>query len=60
MARWDAGEDLIRAMDARCYDGKFALYGESRAVEVLPLVVVVVFLSLSSLVVIFSKDMAII
>jgi len=60
IASWDAGEDLIRAMDARCYDGKFALYGESRAVEVLPLVVVVVFLSLSSLVVIFSKDMAII
>jgi hypothetical protein len=47
-------------MDARCYDGKFALYGESRAVEVLPLVVVVVFLSLSSLVVIFSKDLALI
>lgn len=60
IASWNAGEDLIRAMDARCYDGKFALYGESRAVEVLPLVMVVVFLSLSSLVVIFSKDMAII
>jgi len=60
IASWNAGEDLIRAMDARCYDGKFALYGESRAVEVLPLVVVVVFLSLSSLVVIFSKDMALI
>jgi cobalt/nickel transport system permease protein len=60
IASWNAGEDLIRAMDARCYDGKFALYGESRAVEVLPLVVVVVFLSLSSLVVILSKDMALI
>jgi cobalt/nickel transport system permease protein len=60
IASWNAGEDLIRAMDARCYDGKFALYGESRAVEVLPLVMVVVFLSLSSLVVIFSKDMVII
>jgi cobalt/nickel transport system permease protein len=60
IASWNAGEDLIRAMDARCYDGKFALYGENRAVEVLPLVVVVVFLSLSLLVVIFSKDMALI
>jgi len=59
IASWNAGEDLIRAMDARCYDGKFAVLGESRRVEVLPLVVVVVFLSLSSLVVIFSKDMAI-
>jgi cobalt/nickel transport system permease protein len=60
IASWNAGEDLIRAMDARCYDGKFAVLGESRPVEVLPLVVLVVFLSLSLLVVIFSKDMAII
>jgi cobalt/nickel transport system permease protein len=60
IASWNAGEDLIRVMDARCYDGKFAVLGESRPVEVLPLVVLVVFLSLSLLVVIFSKDMAII
>jgi len=30
IASWDEGDDLIRAMDARCYDGKFALLGESR------------------------------
>jgi cobalt/nickel transport system permease protein len=60
IASWNAGEDLIRAMDARCYDGKFALLGESRPVEVLPLVVVVVFLSFSSLVVLLAKDMTII
>jgi cobalt/nickel transport system permease protein len=30
IASWDEGDDLIRAMDARCYDGKFALMGESR------------------------------
>lgn len=29
IASWNPGEDLIRAMDARCYDGKFALLGES-------------------------------
>jgi len=60
IASWNAGEDLIRAMDARCYDGKFALLGETRPVERIPFVVVMVFLSLSSLVVILSKDMKII
>jgi len=60
IASWNAGEDLIRAMDARCYDGKFALYGENRPVEVLPLFAVVIFLSLSSLVVLLSKDVTII
>ena len=30
IASWDEGDDLIRAMDARCYDGKFALLGECR------------------------------
>jgi len=30
IASWDEGDDLIRAMDARCYDGKFALLGENR------------------------------
>jgi len=60
IASWNAGEDLIRAMDARCYDGKFALLGETRPVEYLPLFAVMVFLSLSSVVVILSKDMTII
>ena len=36
IASWEAGEDLIRAMDARCYDGKFALLGENRPVERMP------------------------
>ena len=60
IASWDTGEDLIQAMDARCYDGKFALLGETRPIERIPLFVVMVFLSLSSLVVILSNDMKII
>jgi cobalt/nickel transport system permease protein len=60
IASWNAGEDLIKAMDARCYDGKFALLGETRPVERIPLFAVMVFLSLSSLVVICSGDMTII
>ena len=59
IASWNAGEDLIQAMDARCYDGKFALLGEIRPVEYLPLFAVMVFLSLSSVIVFLSKDMTI-
>ena len=60
IASWDAGEDLIRAMDARCYDGKFALLGESRPVERIPCLAVVVFLALSTAVVIVSGTITII
>jgi len=47
IASWDAGEDLIRAMDARCYDGKFALLGEIHPVERMPCLAVGIFLMLS-------------
>jgi len=60
IASWDSGDDLIRAMDARCYDGKFALLGESRPVEQLPLMAVLAFLSLSAVFVIFSAGYTII
>jgi len=60
IASWDAGDDLIRAMDARCYDGKFALLGETRMVEYMPLVATTVFLALSCAVVIFSGDITLI
>jgi cobalt/nickel transport system permease protein len=60
IASWDAGEDLIRAMDARCYDGKFAIMGENRPVERLPLLALVVFLSLITVVVILSGNITII
>jgi cobalt/nickel transport system permease protein len=54
IASWDAGEDLIRAMDARCYDGKFALLGENRPMEKIPFLVVMIFLASSAAVVILS------
>jgi len=60
IASWDAGDDLIRAMDARCYDGKFALLGETRPVEYMPLAATTVFLALSCAVVIFSGDITLI
>jgi cobalt/nickel transport system permease protein len=60
IASWDAGEDLIRAMDARCYDGKFVLLGECRPVERIPLLAVGIFLVLSSAMVIVSGNSTII
>jgi len=54
IASWEAGEDFIRAMDARCYSGKFAVLGENRPIEVLPALAVAGFLIISSLVVIIS------
>lgn len=56
IASWDSGDDLIRAMDARCYDGKFALLGESRPVERIPCLAAGFFLILSTAVVIVSGN----
>jgi cobalt/nickel transport system permease protein len=53
---WDAGEDWIRAMDARCYNGKFALLGETRPLERMPCLAVGIFLVLSAAVVIVSGN----
>lgn len=57
IASWDAGDDLVRAMDARCYDGKFALLGENRPVEFRPLVALVTFLVVASAAVVASQGM---
>jgi cobalt/nickel transport system permease protein len=54
IASWNSGEDLIRAMDARCYSGKFAVMGDTRQVEILPCLAVGAFLLLSTLVVLVS------
>lgn len=51
ISSWNAGEDLIRAMDARCFTGKFAVLGESRPVESIPLVAGIGFLVFSALVI---------
>jgi cobalt/nickel transport system permease protein len=57
IASWDAGDDLIRAMDARCYDGKFALLGENRPVELRPLAALVVFIGVASGIVVATQSM---
>jgi cobalt/nickel transport system permease protein len=60
IASWDAGEDLIRAMDSRCYNGKFAMMGETRPVERIPCIAVVIFLALSVVMVVAAGTMTII
>lgn len=57
IASWDAGDDLIRAMDARCYNGKFALLGENRPVELRPLAALALFLFAGSVAVVVSQGM---
>ncbi|MGB9175335.1 MAG: cobalt ECF transporter T component CbiQ [Methanoregula sp.] len=54
---WDAGDDLIRAMDARCYNGKFVLLGENRPVELRPLAALVAFVAAGSVAVVASQGM---
>lgn len=56
IASWGAGEEFIQAMDARCYSGKFAVFGEARPVEVVPALAVAAFLTISSLVIILSGN----
>lgn len=52
---WIAGEDLVRAMDARCYTGRFAVPGEIRPVETVHLLGVTAFLLVSSAMVILTR-----
>jgi cobalt/nickel transport system permease protein len=54
IASWEAGEDFIRAMDARCYSGKFVVLGENRPIEAVPALVMSAFLITSSLVVVIA------
>jgi len=56
IASWDAGEDLVRAMDARCYEGKFAVLGETGPVTLYSLVSVGLFLMVSSVIVVITKN----
>jgi cobalt/nickel transport system permease protein len=56
IASWESGEDLIRAMDARCFDGKFAVLGETRPLEAVPCIAVAAFLAVSLAAVIMTGN----
>ena len=44
IASWNAGEDLVRAREMRCYDGKLVVLGDVRPLEARPALAVTVFL----------------
>ncbi|MDO8841166.1 cobalt ECF transporter T component CbiQ [Methanocalculus sp.] len=48
---WDRGEDLLSAMDARCYDGKFEILEPTGAITASQIIPVIIFLSLSGILV---------
>jgi cobalt/nickel transport system permease protein len=56
IASWDAGEDLVRAMDARCYAGKFAILGETGPVNIPSLAAAGLFLLVSLCIVVITKN----
>jgi len=57
---WIAGEDLIHAMDARCYSGRFAMLGEVRPIEMKPLLAIASFLVVSSAIVVLTRNVTVI
>jgi cobalt/nickel transport system permease protein len=56
ISSWIAGEDLIRAMDARCYTGRFAMPGEVRPIKIKPLLAMASFLVVSSAIVVLTGN----
>ncbi|MDD1715360.1 MAG: cobalt ECF transporter T component CbiQ [Methanolinea sp.] len=56
IASWNAGEDLIRAMDARCYSGKFAGLGKSQPARLPSALAVAGFLGLSTVLVVVTQN----
>ncbi|MEN6518639.1 MAG: cobalt ECF transporter T component CbiQ [Methanospirillum sp.] len=60
IASWNAGEDLVRARDLRCYDGKLVVLGAVRPVELRPALAVAGFLVVSSILVVLTGKMTII
>ena len=58
IASWESGEDLIRAMEARCYDGKFAALGEGGPVRLRPALAVFSFLVISAGIVVATRHIS--
>jgi len=60
IASWNAGEDLVRARDLRCYDGKLVVLGENSPVELRPALAVAGFLVAAACVTVLTGDVAIV
>jgi len=57
---WLAGEDFVRAMDARCSNGKFATLGRIQPVEARPFLAVIAFLAVSSVIVLLTRTVTLV
>lgn len=60
IASWEAGEDLVKSMEARCYDGKFAILGEDRPVSLPSALAVLSFLTVSGVIVVATRHLTLI
>ena len=56
---WNAGEDLVRARDLRCYNGKLVVLGTVRPVELRPALAVTGFLVVSSVITALTGDITV-
>jgi len=56
VASWEAGEDLIKAMEARCYEGKFAVLGDGSPVRLTSALAVLSFLLVSGVIVMTTRN----
>lgn len=55
---WIAGEDFVRSMECRCYDGKFASLTEMKPLSAITVVPVVAYLIFTFLLLVFSNNMS--
>ncbi|MDI6899870.1 MAG: cobalt ECF transporter T component CbiQ [Methanolinea sp.] len=60
IASWEAGEDLVRAMEARCYDGKFAVLGRDRPPAPLSVAAVALFFLTTGALAVTTADITLI
>jgi len=56
IASWNTGEDLIKAMDCRCYCGRFAMLSKESPIRTGSLILVLIFLMLSIVLEIITAD----
>jgi cobalt/nickel transport system permease protein len=56
IASWDAGEDLIRAMDARCYDGRFAMLNQCCPPDAKTISIAMTYLACSAVLLIMTSS----
>ncbi|MBN1166727.1 MAG: cobalt ECF transporter T component CbiQ [Methanospirillaceae archaeon] len=60
LASWNAGEDLIKAMDCRCYSGQFALLSKETPLQIRSVLLICIFLGFCCTLEVITADYTII